>query len=115
MRDVAIDGAKLRDLMRSTGTTQVSIGSAIGKSKFTVNRWAKAGEKIIRRRNAEAMAGVFKMTTDRFLAAVAPGTGKPHAGLTRAEAELVDLYRSLSLRGQQKALRALEEAIQSGS
>jgi transcriptional regulator with XRE-family HTH domain len=114
MRDVAIDGAKLRELMRLTGTTQVAAGDAIGVGKCTVCRWCTSGEKNIRRENAVALAGVLGMTTDQFIAAVAPGAGMPAPGLTRAEAELVDLYRSLSLRGQQKALRALEEAIQSG-
>ena len=106
MATACIDGMVLRTAMAQRNISQKDLAKAVGVTHYNVNRWCKDGIHRIRLENAKAISACLGIPMDSF-----SGNHEEIHGLTKPEAEWLQLYRSLTPLEQAKIRIELEEIL----
>jgi len=111
MKTMTIEGNRLKAVLAEKGIRQRTLAATIGVTRFQMSRWCKSGVHAIMAKNAEAIASAIGVTLAEFGRLCGDSPVGDREGLTVAEAEWLELYRSLPPLQQAKVRVAVEDIV----
>lgn len=93
VREVLIDGGKLRGLIVQRGLRFNAFAQKVGTEKSQVSRWTARGERFILRSTIEAFARVLGMDYNSVVTEITPTPQQQ--GLRDDEQDWLNVWRSL--------------------
>lgn len=110
MKNVSMDGGRLRLLLAERGLRQRHIAKAVGVTHYNVNRWCQVGVRQLKEANVRKLAEAIGMSFDALVSECSAESGGSK-GLSAAESEWLNMFRGLPPLEQAKALLMIDDLV----